>query len=73
MLPSGEKARLAPESIDPPEKGRDRPVATFHSLTVLSAEADARILPSGEKATAQTGWVCPLSVFKTVVSPIRIR
>ena len=32
------------------------PVDTSHSLTVLSLNADAKCLPSGEKATAGTEW-----------------
>jgi hypothetical protein len=33
-----------------------------HSLTVWSKLAEASVLPSGEKATEETLWLCPLSV-----------
>ena len=37
-------------------------VATFQSRTVLSSDADASSLESGEKATEQTTPLCPSSV-----------
>src|SRR5205085_1553067 len=40
------------------------PVATSHSLAVWSQlPAEARALPSGEKATEMTGLPCPLKVL----------
>ena len=44
------------------------PVVTSHSLTVPSLDADARVLPSGEKATELTQDVCPKSV--PVLDPV---
>ncbi|RYP61063.1 hypothetical protein DL771_010262 [Monosporascus sp. 5C6A] len=40
------------------------PVAASQSRTVLSLKADVSILPSGEKATALTQPLCPLSVCR---------
>ena len=37
-------------------------MAGFQSRTVLSSEADASVLPSGEKATAVTQPLWPVSV-----------
>ena len=37
----------------------DVPEATFHSCTVLSSDADAREVPSGENETARTQFVWP--------------
>eukprot|EP00282_Hemiselmis_andersenii_P014855 CAMPEP_0114134936 /NCGR_PEP_ID=MMETSP0043_2-20121206/14436_1 /TAXON_ID=464988 /ORGANISM="Hemiselmis andersenii, Strain CCMP644" /LENGTH=169 /DNA_ID=CAMNT_0001228635 /DNA_START=127 /DNA_END=632 /DNA_ORIENTATION=- len=39
-------------------------VVMSQSLTVLSSEEDARVLPSGEKATPLTCKLCPLRVNK---------
>jgi len=38
------------------------PVAASQSLTVLSSDADATILPSGEKATALTLFALQLMI-----------
>ena len=43
------------------------PVPASHSLTVLSPEADANCLPSGEKATAMTQPEWP-SIVQTTYS-----
>ena len=44
------------------------PVATCHSLTIPSLDADATIRPSGEKATELTQDVCPRNVL--VLDPV---
>ncbi len=42
------------------------PVVVSQSRTVPSSEADAIVLPSGEKATAWTESLCPSSVCRCV-------
>ncbi len=42
------------------------PVVVSQSRTVPSSEADAIVLPSGEKATARTQSLCPSSVCRCV-------
>lgn len=44
------------------------PVVKSQSLSVISSDADARVLPSGENATAQTGFEWPMSVQR--VTPV---
>ena len=39
--------------------------ATSHSLMVLSSLAEARVLPSGEKATESTASACPVRVARS--------
>ena len=41
-----------------------------HGLTVLSSDADASILPSGEKTTALTDPEWPLSDCSTAPDPV---
>jgi len=41
---------------------RGAPVAVSQSRTVLSLEADASVVPSGEKTTELTEWLWPLRV-----------
>ena len=45
------------------------PEPASHSLTVLSSDADASVLPSGEKATALTAYKWPSSVYSTAPDP----
>src|SRR5882672_8774657 len=40
--------------------------AVSHSLTVPSALAEIRVLPSGDRATERTSWVCPLRVARSL-------
>jgi hypothetical protein len=53
-MPSGEKATALTESEWPSRVCSKEPVVASQSLTVLSADADATSLPSGEKTTALT-------------------
>ena len=46
-----------------------RLIAKGVSRTIPSSPADARIVPSGEKATARTVEACPVSVPRSIASP----
>ena len=67
MLPSGEKATELTQNVCPESVVED-PVATSHSLTVLSPDPDATVPPSREKATELTPSVCPESVVEDPVA-----
>ena len=49
--------------------GSGAPEPASQSLTVLSAEADASSLLSGEKATALTPELCPSRVYSCAPEP----
>ena len=53
-LPSGENSTILTESLCYSSVCRYAPVAVSQSLKVLSYEANASILPSGENATLLT-------------------
>src|SRR5262245_36319310 len=62
VLPPGEKATQLASILPPRSRGRSLPVAgsqrrTLH-LPPGSLPAEANFLPSGEKATPPTQWVC---------------
>ena len=63
MLPSGEKATELTHPVCPESVAVLDSVATSHSLTVPSRDADATILLSGEKATERTQFLCPILVL----------
>ena len=45
----------------------DCPVMGYHSRMVLSKDADAKILPSGENIIEFIAFVWPVSVIKSVL------
>ena len=51
VLPSGEKATKSTQPLCPSHVTSGDSVARSHSLTVVSPEAEASLVPSGEKAT----------------------
>src|SRR5688500_972729 len=76
MSPSGEKATLDPEDpeiVGPSRVWSREPSLTFHRRIVLSAEPDANVAPSGEKATLLTQLVCPSRVRRREPSLTRHR
>src|SRR5215510_5880765 len=62
MPPSGEKATLLTWSVWSSNRHTSFPSDTRQSLIVLSAEADANLVPSGENANPSMREVWPLSL-----------
>src|SRR5262249_22784095 len=61
VLPAGGTARAGEEPTGPRSAHRARPLATCHRYTVRSWLAEARVLPSGVKATSVTPRRCSLA------------
>jgi hypothetical protein len=54
-MPSGLKATLKIASVCPEKARREVAVATSQRRTVVSSDPEARVVPSGLKATLRTG------------------
>src|SRR5205823_7253977 len=63
-------AKASTRSVCPPSVPRQRPLASSHSLTVLTQPALASRLPTGEKASCGTQMRCPARVCTQVAGPL---